>query len=188
MNQLIVLSLCLLTACAPAAIGGGTAMVGGALVKEKGLTGAMSDVKISTSIKTGLYRKDPELYNAISVTVQDAQVLLTGSVPSHESHLEAVKIAWEPRGVLRVLDNITVSEDSGWGSYPKDVWITTKIKSALLFDADIQSLNYTIKTVNGQVHILGIAQDDEELRKVTEHARHVSGVEKVISYARLKTE
>ena len=182
MNRvIIILGLCLLAACAPAAIGGGAAVVGGSFVKEKGLTGTMSDMKISTSIKTGLYKKDPELYNAISVTVQDGQVLLTGSVPNHESHLEAVKIAWEPRGVLRVLDNIVISEDSGWGSYTKDVWITTKVKSALLFDADIQSLNYTIKTVNGHVHILGIAQDEEELRKVTEHARHISGVEKVIS-------
>jgi len=177
----------ILSACVPAVIGGGAAM-GAAATKEKGVTGAWSDTKISTAIKLGLYQKDPDLHRLVSVNVQNGEVLLTGALPTEEMHLDAVKIAWEPQGVKRVIDNIGQSEGATLGTYTADTWITTQLKSTLMFDGDIQSRNYSIKTVSGQVYLMGIAQDQAELEKVVTHARNTSGVTKVVSYVRMKDE
>lgn len=176
-----------LSACVPAVVGGGAAM-GVAATKEKGVTGAWNDTKISTAIKLGLYQKDPELHRLVSVNVQGGEVLLTGALPTEEMHLDAVKIAWEPQGVKRVIDNIGKSEGATLGTYTADTWITTQLKSKLMFDGDIQSRNYSIKTVSGQVYLMGIAQDQVELDKVVEHARSTNGVTKVVSYVRMKDE
>ncbi|MGV8947833.1 MAG: BON domain-containing protein [Candidatus Paracaedibacter sp.] len=176
-----------LSACVPAVVGGGAAM-GVAATKEKGVTGAWSDTKISTAIKLGLYQKDPELHRLVDVNVQGGEVLLTGALPNEEMHLDAVKIAWEPQGVVRVIDNIGKSEGASLGTYTADTWITTQLKSKLMLDGDIQSRNYSIKTVSGQVYVMGIAQDQTELDKVVEHARNTSGVTQVVSYVRVKGE
>jgi osmotically-inducible protein OsmY len=177
-----------LTACAPALIGGGAAVVGGAFVKEKGISGSLSDSQISTKIEIGLYQKDPDLHRRVSVTVQSGEVLLTGAVPTHQDQLDAVKITWEVPGVNRVIDNLAVSEGGSVGLYAQDTWITTQIKTKLLFDKDIQSVNYSVKTVSGHVHLMGIAQDEAELKIVTDIARHVEGVKKVTSYVKLKSD
>ena len=176
-----------LSACVPAVVGGGAA-VGVAATKEKGVAGAWSDTKISAAIKLGLYQKDPELHRLVDVNVQSGEVLLTGALPTEEMHLDAVKIAWEPQGVVRVIDNIGKSEGASLGTYTADTWITTQLKSKLMLDGDIQSRNYSIKTVSGQVYVMGIAQDQAELDKVVEHGRNTSGVTQVVSYVRVKGE
>ncbi|MBW8309655.1 MAG: BON domain-containing protein [Candidatus Paracaedibacteraceae bacterium] len=178
----------MLGGCAPAIIGGGAAVVGGALVKEKGVAGSLSDTQIATKVSVGLYQKDPDLHARVNVIVQNGEVMLTGAVPTNEMHLEAVRIAWEVKGVKRVIDNIATSEGASVGVYAKDSWITAQIKSQLLFEKNIQSINYSIKTVSGNVYVMGIAQDQQELSTVLDYARHIDGVKKVTSYVHLKEE
>jgi osmotically-inducible protein OsmY len=183
----IISSSVVLSACIPTVVGGGAA-VGVAATKEKGVTGAWSDTKISAAIKLKLYQKDPELHRVVDVNVQNGEVMLTGGVPNEQAHLDAVKIAWSVQGVKRVIDNIGRAEGASLGAYTKDTWITTQLKSTLMFDSDIQSRNYSIKTVSGQVYVMGIAQDEEELGRVMDHARNTDGVTKVVSYVRMKDE
>lgn len=183
----IVTCSIVLSGCVPAVVGGGAA-VGVAAAKEKGVTGAWNDTRISSAIKLKLYQKDPDLHRVVDVNVQNGEVMLTGAVPNEEMHLDAVKIAWDVQGVKRVIDNIGRSEGASIGTYAQDTWITTQLKSTLMFDGDIQSRNYSLKTVSGQVYIMGIAQNQAELDKVVDHARNTSGVSKVVSYVRMKDE
>lgn len=176
-----------LSACAPAIIGGGT-VVGTAAVSEKGISGALSDTQISTQIRAKLYKKDPELYYKVGVTVTNGEVMLTGAVSNDTMQLDAVRLAWEVQGVHRVIDNITVSCETNLGSFAQDSWITTNLRSSLLFDVDILSVNYSIKTMNGIVYLMGIAQDQNELNRVVNHARNTSYVKKVVSYVQVKGE
>lgn len=189
-KKILVLSITstILLGCAPAIIGGGAAVVGGAMVKEKGVSGSLTDTKISTKISVALYQQDPNLHAAVNVMVQNGEVMLTGAVETNEMHLDAVRIAWSVEGVKRVIDNISVSKGASFGTYAKDGWITTQVKSKLLFDQDIQSVNYSIKTLSGIVYVMGIAQDKGELDRVLHHARHIEGVSKVVSYVRLKSD
>jgi len=176
-----------LSACAPAIIGGG-AVVGTAAVSEKGISGAISDTQISTQVRSKFYNKEPELYYKVGVTVTNGEVMLTGAVLTDTMQLDAVRLAWEVRGVQRVIDNITVSRDTNLGGFAQDSWITTSLRSSLLFDADILSVNYSIKTMDGVVYLMGIAQDQNELNRVVNHARNTRSVKKVVSYVHVKGE
>lgn len=183
-------SLFLVTGClAPLVIGGGAA-IGTLAVREKGVTGTMSDSQISVVIKAKLYSYDPDLHARVTVNVEGGEVLLTGSVQNQEWPVEAERIAWEASGVKKVLNNIQVvdNDEIGIGIYAQDSWITTQLKSKLLFGDDIRSLNYSIKTVGGVAYILGVAQSKEELDKVLDIASKTSGVTKVVNYTRVRGE
>lgn len=183
-------SLFLVTGCvAPLVIGGGAA-IGTLAVREKGVTGTMSDSQISVVIKAKLYSYDPDLHARVTVNVEGGEVLLTGSVQNQEWPVEAERIAWEASGVKKVLNNIEVvdNDDIGVGIYAQDTWITTQLKSKLLFGDDIRSINYSIKTVGGVAYIMGIAQSKEELEKVLDIASKTSGVTKVVNYTRVRGE
>ena len=182
-----LLALATISGCAPIIIGGG-ALVGTLATRDKGITGTASDSQISTVLKTRIYSHSSDLYTKIGINVQNGEVLLTGSVPTADWQADAERIAWEVNGVKQVLNQIEVSEGGGLGSMAKDSAITTQVKSRLLFDGSIRSLNYSVKTVGGVVYIMGDAQSQEELNLVSEHASKVSGVQKVVNYARVKGE
>ncbi len=183
----LLLLVPVLSSCAPVIIGGG-AMVGALATREKGVSGTMSDSQISVAIKAKYYQFNPDLHAQVGVNVQNAEVLLTGSVSDPQWQVEAEKMAWEVNGVKQVDNHIEVSEGAGLGSIAADGLITTQVKANLLFDGDIRSLNYSVKTVGGVVYIMGLAQSQEELEKVTKYASGVKGVKKVVSYVKLKDE
>lgn len=184
----LLLLVSFLSSCAPVIIGGG-ALVGALATREKGVSGTVSDSQISVMIKAKYYSFNSDLHSKVGVNVQSGEVLLTGSVPDPQWQVEAERMAWEVNGVKGVDNHIEVSEDGGGlGTLAQDTLITTQVKSHLLFDGDIRSLNYSIKTIAGNVYIMGLAQSQEELEKVTKYASGVKGVNKVVSYAKLKEE
>ena len=87
-----------------------------------------------------------------------------------------------------VINEINVDKSSGISGYATDAWITGQLKSKLLLDKYIQSINYTVETVNGTVYLMGVAQDQKELDRVVNHARTVGRVRNVVSYVRLRGE
>lgn len=186
-NVMCLLGLFLLTSCAPVIIGAG-ALVGTLATREKGVSGTLSDSQMSTLIKTKIYSFSPDLHAQVGVNVQDAEVLLTGTVQDTQWQIEAERLAWEVKGVKQVDNHIQGPEDSESASTIKDSWITTQIKTNLLFKDEVRSLNYSIKTVNGIVYIMGMAQTQAELDYVTKKASTIDGVKKVLCYARLKDE
>ncbi len=72
---------------------------------------------------------------------------------------EAVKRAWRAKGVKEVIDEIIVDPKGTSGTYARDSWIATQLKTKLLFDKNIYSINYSTETVRGQIYVLGIAQE-----------------------------
>jgi osmotically-inducible protein OsmY len=165
---------------------GSGAVIGTLATRDKGITGTASDSQISTILKAKIYSYSSDLYTKIGINVQNGEVLLTGSVPNPEWQGEAERIAWTVDGVKHVINHIEVSEGGGLGDMAADSFITTQIKTALLCDGAVRSLNYSIKTVGGVVYIMGDAQSQEELDIVSAHASKVKGVKKVMNYARIK--
>jgi osmotically-inducible protein OsmY len=124
----------------------------------------------------------------VGVNVQNSEVLLTGTVQDPQWQVEAERIAWEVKGVKQVDNHIQTTEDPESSGAIKDAWITTKMKTTLLFKEAVRSLNYSIKTVGGVVYVMGTAQNQEELDYVTQTASTIDGVKKVVCYARLKDD
>jgi osmotically-inducible protein OsmY len=179
----------LLSACSPVslAVGAGSA-VGVGMAQEGGLRSAIADEAIQLKIADLWIKKDFHMFRKLSATVKEGRVLITGSVPNPDMRVEAVRLAWQADGVKQVLNEITVDDGHGIIGAATDTWVTSSIKTHLMFDKYIQSINYNIDTVGGNVYLMGVAQDQKELSRVIDHARNTRYVNNVVSYVRMKYE
>ena len=96
--------------------------------------------------------------------------------------------AWQINGVHEVFNELQVTDRGGVSDYLTDARIATQLRFKLMRDGDIASINYTIEAINKIVYLIGIAQSQQELERVTGHARTISGVSKVVSYVILKDD
>ena len=111
-------------------------------------------------------------------------MLITGTVQNPDDRVEAVRLAWQVSGVKQVINEIRVAESDGVQGYVKDGWISTRLRTAMTFDKDVHSINYSIDTVGGTVYLMGVSRSQEELDKVVALARTIPGVKQVISYTK----
>jgi len=181
-------SLIALSGCAPVLFMGGATTVATSASEERGFQGAFSDTEIKTKIQFQWHQHKPELVNKIDVVVHQGRVLLTGIVDKPQSQIEAIRLAWKVHGIKEIIDETTIGEGESFTDYVKDSWISTQLKSGLLGDDDIRSLNYNIQTIGGIIYLMGIAQSKQELDKVIDHARHINGVKRVTSYVTIKSQ
>ncbi len=177
-----------LSACVPLFIGGATetAVV---VAQERSVGNALDDAGILVQIKNLYANQDfKDLLANVEVKVVEGRVLLTGNVDKPDSQIEAVKLAWRVAGVKEVINELQINDKSGFWNYTKDVWISTQVRTRLLFGKDIHNINYSVITVNQVVYLMGIAQNQEELNRATNIASTTSYVQRVVSYVRLKDD
>src|SRR5947207_2605516 len=175
--------------CAGALVVGGLAAAAGggyAMAQERGVDGATNDMAIKTSIEAQLIGRDPQLQVGITTTVFSGRVLLTGRVASPELKAAADQIASRTQNVRALHDEIEVAPPEGAWDDAKDAWITTRVRSEMVIDPDVRSVNYTIDTANGSVYLIGSARTQDELDRATRIARYVPGVRRVVSYVEIR--
>ena len=179
-----ILTSLLATGCAPAIIGGGAYAVSSA-TSERGLGGTFSDVDIQASINKRWWDFDADMNKRFNLTVTEGRVLITGQARDQQQKMDASRLTWEVKGVKEVMNEADVVGSTTIGTYSKDLWISTKLRTYMTFDSKIAGRNYTIDTVKGTVYLMGIARSQEELNRVTNEASHIDGVTRVVSYARV---
>ncbi len=60
-----------------------------------------------------------------------------------------------------------------------DTWITTKVKSSLLAEADVSGLDINVDTLNGTVTLRGQVENQAQIDTATRIAREIEGVTNV---------
>jgi osmotically-inducible protein OsmY len=182
----LVLATAIIPACTPVevAVGAGTA-TGVAASQERGIVTSAKDSAISVQIQELWFRTNYEMFGKLSTSVSEGRALLTGKVQDPEMRVEAVKLAWQVDGIAEVINEIEVVNTGSLAGSARDFWITTQLRGRLTFDKDIRSINYSIDTVNGTVFLMGIARNQAELDRVTNHARNLAYVRRVVSYVRV---
>lgn len=181
------LSTMLLSGCVEAvAVTAGS--LGKVALQERSLGQAIDDTTVWTQINHHYMQQDVnDLYKNVHIKVTEGRVLLTGSVDSPETRVEAVRLAWRPDGVKEVINEIEISAgEASIDSFANDAWITARVRSKMLLNEDVRSVNYSIDTVGRKVYLMGIAQNEEERDLVSSLASTVSGVERVVSHVRIK--
>ncbi|MFZ5836065.1 MAG: BON domain-containing protein [Pseudomonadota bacterium] len=173
--------------CVPLAIGAGAA-TGVAIAEERSVGAALDDTTIRVNVGALMLKEDEQLASMVDIEVLEGRVLLTGSVRNANDRVSATMITWRSPGVKEVINELQVKDKSTLGNMAKDSWITTKLRTKILTNTSISDINYSIETVNGVVYLLGIAQNQQELDAVTNYARNISGVTRVVSYVRLKDQ
>ena len=118
--------------------------------------------------------------------VSQGRVLLTGTVENIDLKIEATRIAWGVNGVQTIINEIQISNSDNIINFADDLVISTKVRGKLILNENINSLNYSVETVNKLVYIIGIAKSQDERDLVLSIAREVYGVEEVIDYISIK--
>lgn len=175
----------LLGGCA-AAVVGGIAAAGGAgyeAAQERGVNGTFNDMQMQTSISNALNGQ----YGMVNVTVYGGQVLLTGTSPNPQAKFQAQQVARNTApGAKAIYNEVQVGPNEDGMQIAKDDWISARVRSDLVFNADVRSGNYTIETDHGAVYLLGSARSQAELDRATQLARYVPGVQRVVSYVQVR--
>ena len=177
----------LLQGCVGAVVGAG-ATAGTTAMEERGISGAVDDTELRLRINALFSSKDERLWRKIGLQVYAGRVLLTGRADTAHMRAEAVRLVWQAKGVKEVINELQIAESGGASGFARDTWILTQLKSRLLFDKRILSINYSVETVNHTVYLIGLAQSREELSRVTNHARTLDYVKKVVNYVKIKRQ
>ena len=162
------------------------AQLGTALAEERSVGAVIDDLTVRIALNHVFFGEDADLHGAVSFSVVEGRVLLKGVVSSPEAQARAVELAGRASGVRDVIDELQVGEALGVAAHARDAWITAQLTSRLMLDLDVAHINYDIGTVNGVVHMIGIAQDAEELSRVVDHARAIPGVRRVANHVAIK--
>ena len=186
---LSVLALMILSSCSPIGVAAGAgAAIGIGAAREGGLSATASDLKIKALISDKWFKYDLNTFAKLNLTVNQGRVLVTGIVQDPDDRVEAIRLAWQVEGVNQIINEIRVAESDGLPGYVRDQWITTRLRTQMTFDRDIQSINYSIDTVAGTVYLMGVARNQAELNKVIDTARTIPHVQQVISYVKMAGE
>ena len=187
-NNIVLLFIALgLSGCANAVIGLGTAAVA-ASSTEKGFSTTVADAQIFTKVKERFIQNRASLITRVDVTVNDGAVLMTGKVPTHDEKALATKLVWEVRGVSEVINELQISDKSNIKDIAKDLAASATLRTKLITDKRVSSLNFDIDIVNGIVYLSGIASNAAEKNIVVAHAREVKFTQQVVDYIVLQTD
>jgi osmotically-inducible protein OsmY len=185
----ILLSVAMLQACSVTGLATSIGAVGGiAAAREGGLKQSAIDTRIAFEINDLWFKYSVEAFTRLNMTIEQGRVLVTGVVQNPDHRVEAIRLAWQPKGVLQVINEVRVADSDGLSGFARDKFISTNLRTKLIFDRDVSSINYSIDTVQATVYLMGIAQDRAELEKVIDHARNTNYVQQVISYVKMLGE
>ena len=155
-----------------------------------GVTVALDPRTVGTQIDDGIMDKNLDakllIMNknyllSISTQVLDGRIFITGKVDDPEEKLKITKLAWETEGARSVKNDLKIKEKFNFKQSAKDILITSQLRSALIFNKEIKSANYSIDTYKKKIYIYGIAETREEQSLVIEEAKQILDVEDVIS-------
>ena len=127
-------------------------------------------------------------YFFIQVEVLDGRIFLAGKVDNPEDKVKVTKMAWETKGVRSVKNAITIKGNSNFKNTAKDAFITSQLRTALIFNKKTKARNYTIETINKNIYIFGIAMDESEKKEVLKEADQIYDVQNIIPSIYLVTE
>ena len=148
----------------------------------------IDDTIMQKNLNARLALTDKKYFLTIQSEVIDGRIFLTGKVNEPENKIKITKLAWETKGVRSVKNAITIKGESNFKGTAKDIFITSQLRSALIFNKKTKSRNFTLETINKNIYIFGIAMNEEEKKEVMNEANKIFDVENIIPSIYLVSE
>jgi osmotically-inducible protein OsmY len=155
---------------------------------------AQSDAGVTASVKSRLVADDIVKARAINVDTQDHIVTLTGSVETPQEEAKAIEIARATRGVVDVVDRLTVGspesqtapttgrvgDTAAAADRPAaDTAVAANIKTRFLADPLVNGLDIDVDTRDRVVTLTGKVTSEAAKRRAVEIASRAEGVVRV---------
>ncbi len=118
---------------------------------------------------------------SVKTKVLDGRIFITGKVDTVEEKLKITKLGWEIKGARSVKNDLQIKEKFDFQRAAKDLLITSQLRTAIITNKKIKSVNYNIDTYKKKIYIYGIAENEEERSEVINEAKEILDVEDIIS-------
>ena len=174
--MVIILSL---NACSSAVSVG--AFIGNAGTSSKGIKKSFSDTYIKTKILAKISLLDIKNITNISVNVSRGTILYTGYVLSAEKRLLIIQKTWEVEGVKKIINELKIDDDIHFARRTNDFILRSKISTRLLFKSGINSNNFSVDVVDGEVYIIGLADNINEKTEVERFLSGMTDIKKLVT-------
>lgn len=140
----------------------------------------IEDAAIEHKVRVNLKRELPEQDNSHLVVVSfNGHLLLVGQVTDPALSQQAEAIAKRTRHVQRVYNALEHKGNISAFARMNDGWLTSKIKTRLLFARGISSKRTKVVTENGVVYLMGLLTHNEADLAVRQ-AQKAYGVQKIV--------
>ena len=169
----------LLQGCAVATF---TAITAGAtmVTDRRSMSQQVDDHRIEFTAHNEL-AKDKELSDNTNLHLVSVNgtVLIVGQAPNTYLRDIAVSKVSAVEDVIKVHNQIRISSNTSITTQTNDIWLTSKVKSALFASDDVNGKDIKVVTENAEVFLLGLVSR-AEANSAIEIARNISGVNKVL--------
>jgi osmotically-inducible protein OsmY len=158
------------------------------------LANSLNDVTTSATIKSKLLWNRYTQGLDIDVNTQNNVVTLSGKSDSEAASELAERLAGNTQGVREVRNQIEITGQAGTAERAQqaasvaadeaadvvsDAWITSKVKSSLIFSRNLDGMDISVMSRNGQVTLGGRVDSAASKELAVETARNVRSVKNV---------
>ena len=181
-QKLIVLGVTLMGAVSVATISGCGNRQGDASTSTAKTTAGIEidDAVVTTRVKSALLANPDIKSFDLKVETRKGTVKLSGFVDNQSQVDRAIQTTHGVEGVRNIDNSISLKEGHATvGNAVDDGVITTKVKSALLADPNIKSLDIAVVTRKGDVQLSGFVNSQAQIDQAVAIATKVEGVTSV---------
>ena len=178
---IILLSFIVLTGCVGYSSSGILGTGVSIALDPRSLGTQIDDSIMQQNLRAKHLSTDKSYIISVKTKILDGRIFLTGKVNTVEDKLKITKLAWEIKGARSVKNDLRIKEDFNFKRSAKDLLITSQLRTAMIGNKKIRSVNYSIDTYKKKIYIYGIAQNKTERDEVTKEAEQILDVEEVIT-------
>ncbi len=140
----------------------------------------LEDENIEIKSTTTLF-EDDEIWQDTNIDVisYNGVLLLVGQAPTATLKRRAKQEVESIPNIRKIYNQIRVAAPISFFAKRNDEFLTSKVKSSMLFTEDFPSSKIKVVTENSEVFLLGLVTE-QEAKKAVEIARNVDGVARVV--------
>jgi osmotically-inducible protein OsmY len=175
-----------LSGCVPLIVGG--AMIGGGMVATDRRTSGTVVEDEGIELKS-IVRIRENLGDRVhvNVTSYNRQVLITGEVPNEQDKAKIEQIVSQVENVRNAVNELGVLGSSTLSQRSNDVFISTRVRAALLDARDLFSNSFKVVTERGTVYVMGRVTQ-REANRATDVITATQGVQRLVRVLEIISE
>ena len=161
-------------------------MTANAGISSKGFSASVDDTFLKTKILTKISTEKLSNLTDISVSVSLGEVLLTGYSSDQISRLKLVENVMKTEGVKKVYNEVQINPTVSFTDRTEDALFESRLMTRMLFKSGINSNNFSLDVVSGNVYIIGLADNLEEKTTVERFFSEMDDIRKLITIINIK--
>ncbi len=115
----------------------------------------------------------------LHVVSMNGMVLIVGQAPNTYLRDLAIKTIQDIPDIVVIHNQIRIGSSTAVTTQSNDIWLTSRVKTALLANSEVNAKDIKVVTENSEVFLLGLVTT-KEADIVVEVTRNIPGVNKVI--------